>query len=101
MYAINEVTNTPILRPLVMMDKSDIVQISQEIGTHEISIRPFEDCCTIFVPASPKTKPKRDKVSYYESYFDFEPYIQKAVDGIESILIRPQSNTVDAFDDLF
>ncbi len=101
MYAINEVTNTPILRPLVMMDKSDIVQISQEIGTHEISIRPFEDCCTIFVPSSPKTKPKRDKVSYYESYFDFEPYIQKAVDGIESILIRPQSNTVDAFDDLF
>ena len=77
MYAINEVTNTPILRPLVMMDKSDIVQISQEIGTHEISIRPFEDCCTIFVPSSPKTKPKRDKVSYYESYFDFEPIFKK------------------------
>lgn len=101
MYAINEVTNTPILRPLVMMDKSDIVGVAQEIGTHDISIRPFEDCCTVFVPPSPKTKPKREKVIHYESYFDFEPYIQKAVDGIESILIRPQSNKIDAFDELF
>jgi len=100
MYAINEVTNTPILRPLIMMDKSDIVQIAQSIETHEISIRPFEDCCTIFVPASPKTKPKKEKVIYYESYFDFEPYIQTAVDNIESILIKPQKK-VDALDELF
>ena len=62
MYAINEVTNTPILRPLITMDKTDIIDIAQEIDTYEISNRPFEDCCTIFVPASPKTKPKREKV---------------------------------------
>ena len=79
MYAINDVTTTPILRPLIMMDKADIVKIAQEIETHEISIRPFEDCCTIFVPASPKTKPKKDKVIHFESYMDFEPYIEKAV----------------------
>ena len=100
MYAINEVTNTPLLRPLIMMDKSEIVGMAQSIGTHDISIRPFEDCCTVFVPASPKTKPRREKVSYYESFFDFEPYIQKAVENIESIVIKPQQK-IDAFDELF
>jgi thiamine biosynthesis protein ThiI len=100
MYAINEVTNTPLLRPLIMMDKSEIVGMAQSIGTHDISIRPFEDCCTVFVPASPKTKPRREKVNYYESYFDFEPYIQKAVENIESIVIKPQQK-IDAFDELF
>ncbi len=70
MYAINEVTNTPILRPLISMDKTDIIKIAEEIDTFEISNRPFEDCCTIFVPASPKTKPKREKVNQFESYFD-------------------------------
>ena len=100
MYAINEVTNTPLLRPLIMMDKSEIVEMAQNIGTHDISIRPFEDCCTVFVPASPKTKPRREKVNYYESFFDFEPYIQKAVENIESIVIKPQQK-IDAFDELF
>jgi tRNA uracil 4-sulfurtransferase len=100
MYAINEVTNTPLLRPLIMMDKSEIVGMAQSIGTHDISIRPFEDCCTVFVPASPKTKPRREKVNYYESFFDFEPYIQKAVENIESIVIKPQQK-IDAFDELF
>lgn len=101
MYAINEVTNTPILRPLIMMDKSDIVDIAQSIDTHDISIRPFEDCCTIFVPASPKTKPRREKVMRYESFVDFEPYIQEAVENIETILIKPQANKVDLFNELF
>ena len=101
MYAINEVTNTPILRPLIMMDKPDIAKIAQEIDTYEISIRPFEDCCTIFVPASPKTKPRREKVMRYESFIDFEPYIQQAVENTETILIKPQAKNVDVFDELF
>ncbi|MCQ6274402.1 tRNA 4-thiouridine(8) synthase ThiI [Bacillus sp. V3B] len=101
MYAINEVTNTPILRPLIMMDKSDIVDIAQSIDTHDISIRPYEDCCTIFVPASPKTKPKREKVMRYESFVDFEPYIQEAVENIETIIIKPQANKADLFNELF
>lgn len=101
MYTINDVTSTPILRPLIMMDKSDIVSIAQSIETHDISIRPFEDCCTIFVPASPKTKPKLDKVTHYESYVDFEPYIQKAVEGTETILIKPQAQKIDIYDELF
>jgi len=87
MYTINEVTNTPIIRPLITMDKTDIIKISQEIDTHDISIRPFEDCCTIFTPSMPKTKPKRDKVNHYESFTDFEPYIKKAVQNIETIKV--------------
>jgi tRNA uracil 4-sulfurtransferase len=89
MYTINQVTNTPILRPLVMMDKTEIIELAQQIDTYDISIRPFEDCCTIFVPSSPKTKPKLDKVEHFESFVDFEPYIQKAVENTELMIIRP------------
>ncbi|WP_413308255.1 tRNA uracil 4-sulfurtransferase ThiI [Bacillus sp. 1P10SD] len=90
MFAINEVTNTPILRPLISMDKTDIIKIAKEIDTLEISNRPFEDCCTIFVPASPKTKPRREKVQRYESFFDFEPLIKEAVLEIETLTITPE-----------
>jgi thiamine biosynthesis protein ThiI len=101
MYAINEVTNTPILRPLITMDKPDIIEIAQKIDTFEISNRPFEDCCTIFVPASPKTKPRREKVLRYESFFDFEPYIQKAIEQTETILIKPETKLANEFEELF
>ncbi|MDF2902570.1 MAG: thiamine biosynthesis protein ThiI [Bacillus sp. (in: firmicutes)] len=88
MFAINEVTNTPILRPLITVDKHDTIEIAQQIDTYDISIRPFEDCCTVFVPSSPKTKPKREKVQHYESFTDFEPYIEKAVKDTETIRIK-------------
>ena len=68
MYTINEVTNTPILRPLLAMDKTEIIEIAERIGTHAISIRPFEDCCTVFTPTNPKTKPRREKVNHYECF---------------------------------
>ncbi|WP_199749493.1 tRNA uracil 4-sulfurtransferase ThiI [Cytobacillus oceanisediminis] len=101
MYAINDVTNTPVLRPLITMDKSEIIEIAQKINTHDISIRPFEDCCTVFVPASPKTKPKRDKVRHFESFVDFEPLIAKAVENTEKMIIKPQSGKEESFEDLF
>lgn len=91
MFAINEVTNTPVLRPLITMDKTDIIKLAREIDTHDISIQPYEDCCTVFVPASPKTKPKREKVQFYESFVDFEPLIAEAVEGTETIQIRPDT----------
>jgi len=100
MYAINEVTNTPILRPLITMDKTDIIKIANEIDTLEISNRPFEDCCTIFVPASPKTKPKREKVLYYESFFDFESLIQEAAQEVETLLVKPLDQ-ISKFHSLF
>jgi thiamine biosynthesis protein ThiI len=101
MFTINEVTTTPILRPLIMMDKTDIIKIAQEINTHDISIRPFEDCCTIFVPASPKTKPRREKVNFYESFIDFEIFIQEAVNNTETMLIKPDSSAEASFNELF
>ncbi|MFE8704172.1 tRNA uracil 4-sulfurtransferase ThiI [Cytobacillus sp. FJAT-54145] len=102
MFAINDVTSTPILRPLITMDKTEIIEISQKIDTHEISILPYEDCCTVFVPASPKTKPKKEKVEFYESFVDFEPLIREAVENVETIQIRPQEDKKDNhIDDLF
>lgn len=102
MYTINQVTNTPILRPLVMMDKTEIIELAQQINTYDISIRPYEDCCTIFVPSSPKTKPKLDKVEHFESFVDFEPYIQKAVENTELVIIRPgESLNQNLVEDLF
>jgi thiamine biosynthesis protein ThiI len=100
MFTINEVTNTPILRPLIMMDKTDIIKIAHEIDTLEISNRPYEDCCTIFVPASPKTKPRREKVQRYESYFDFNPLIDEAVQEVETLIIQPVEQKSE-FDSLF
>lgn len=90
MMAINDVTNIPILRPLITMDKTEIIDISKRIGTHDISIRPFEDCCTIFTPASPKTKPKLDKVTRFESFVNFEELINDAVDNIETMIITKE-----------
>lgn len=101
MYAINEVTNTPLLRPLITMDKTDIIKIAHEIDTLEISNRPFEDCCTIFVPASPKTKPKREKVQHYESFFDFEPLIHEAVEETETLVIKADNQQSSEFSELF
>ncbi|TCJ04639.1 tRNA uracil 4-sulfurtransferase ThiI [Cytobacillus praedii] len=101
MYAINDVTNTPILRPLITMDKSEIIDISRAIDTFEISNLPYEDCCTVFVPASPKTKPKKEKVQYFESYIEFEPLISKAVENTETITITPKAAEQDEFGDLF
>ena len=100
MYTINEVTNTPILRPLITMDKTDIIKIAHEIDTLEISNRPYEDCCTIFVPASPKTKPRREKVQYYESFYDFTSLMEEAVQAVETLVISPEDQHSE-FDSLF
>lgn len=98
MHTINEVTNYPVLRPLLAMDKLEIMDIAKKIDTYDISIRPYEDCCTIFTPANPTTKPKRDKVARFESRFDFTELINEAVVNRESIIfenemIRNQSST--------
>lgn len=97
--AINDVTTTPILRPLITYDKLEIIDIAQKIGTYETSIRPYEDCCTVFTPASPKTKPKIDKMNYYESFTDFDEMIERAIQNRE-IHDFPRKKEVDAFDDL-
>ncbi|SFD61199.1 thiamine biosynthesis protein ThiI [Lentibacillus persicus] len=100
MNTINEVTNYPILRPLVAMDKDEIIKVSRQIDTYDISIRPYEDCCTIFVPKSPKTKPERSKVNAFESQTDFSELIEEAVNGIEVVTLNGKQKAENEFDEL-
>jgi thiamine biosynthesis protein ThiI len=99
---INEVTNFPILRPLITMDKLDIIKIAHQIDTYDISIRPYEDCCTIFLPSAPKTKPRREKMNHFEGYMDgVDALIDEAVENTEVIEITGnKEKTEKAFDDL-
>ena len=85
---INEVTNMAVLRPLCTYDKVDIITISEKIGTYDISIRPFEDCCTIFAPVKPKTSPHLDECRHIESKFDFEPLIEEALNNLDVRYIK-------------
>lgn len=99
MRAINAVTATPIIRPVVTMDKLEIIDIAQKIDTFDISIQPFEDCCTIFAPDRPKTNPKIKNVEQYEKHMDVEGLVERAVAGIKVTTITPQAEH-DEVDDL-
>ena len=106
MVAINDVTNTPIIRPVATMDKLEIIKVAEEIDTFELSIQPFEDCCTVFAPPSPKTKPKLEKARQYEARLDVEGLIKEAVEGtvIEEITANyttPVETASQEIDDLF
>ena len=90
MQAINAVTNTPVIRPVVTMDKLEIIDIAQEIDTFEISIQPFEDCCTIFAPDRPKTNPKLKNAEQYEQRLDVQALVERAVAGIIVTEITPK-----------
>ncbi|WP_281164675.1 tRNA uracil 4-sulfurtransferase ThiI [Liquorilactobacillus sicerae] len=83
MVAINDVTNLPILRPVVSLDKNEIIAIAQKIGTFDLSIMPFEDCCTIFAPPAPKTKPRLDRTRQYENRLDVNGLLERALAGVK------------------
>lgn len=100
MYAINAVTNLPILRPLLTLDKDEIIIKAKEIGTFETSIQPFEDCCTIFTPKNPKTNPRLDKVESFEAGTDFDAMLEEAVANIETLTISKHTDTKQEFDEL-
>lgn len=85
MVVINNVTNLPIIRPVACLDKLEIIDISNEIGTYETSILPFEDCCTIFLPKHPVINPELSKCLEYESRFDYESLINECIDNIEVV----------------
>mgnify|MGYP002520988166 FL=1 len=89
---INDVTNIPVIRPLVTTDKEEIINISRRIDTFDISIRPYEDCCTIFAPKNPKTKPNLKKCIEFESKFDYQKMIEEALDNIEVIYVKKEDN---------
>ena len=82
-HVINAVTNMPVIRPCCCMDKIDIIDLSKKIGTYDISIRPYEDCCTIFTPKNPKTMPQEEDVIKFEEKFDFETLINEAINNVE------------------
>lgn len=77
------VCRIPVLRPLIGMDKTEIVEISRKIDTFDISTLPYEDCCTVFTPKHPKVRPALSDVEKAQAQFDFEPLIQKAVEDTE------------------
>ena len=78
-----------MLRPVVGMDKEDIVRIARRIDTFETSILPYEDCCTVFTPRHPKTKPQLGAVLRQLEKLDVEALIERAVGGIEWQMIEP------------
>ena len=83
MKVINEVTDLPVIRPLATTDKLEIIKIAKKIDTFDISIRPFEDCCTIFTPKRPKTMPHLDSVEAFEKSFDYQSLLKEALSNIE------------------
>ncbi|MGG4104643.1 tRNA uracil 4-sulfurtransferase ThiI [Paenibacillus lautus] len=90
MNVIGRATELPLLRPLVMMDKNDIINIAMDIGTFETSILPYEDCCTLFVPKSPTTNPNLKIIEKVEaSITELPARIQAAIEGTETVIITP------------
>ncbi|WP_261810131.1 tRNA uracil 4-sulfurtransferase ThiI [Levilactobacillus humaensis] len=101
MQAINDVTTMPILRPLLSLDKTEIIKVAEDIDTYDLSILPYEDCCTIFTPPSPKTRPDLEKTRKYEGYIDVEGLMKEALDGIVISEIRPGDNYLNQNEDVF
>lgn len=90
LHVTNSVVDMPVFRPLIGMDKEEIVRISRKIDTFETSILPYEDCCTVFTPKHPTTKPKLDRIIKSESVLDAEALINEAIEGIETMIIEPK-----------
>ena len=99
MQVINEVVSIPVLRPVVSMDKLEIIALSQKIGTYDTSIQPFEDCCTIFTPKNPVTKPTSKKANHLETRFNFDEILEECITKIETIDVYPskEENEEDLF----
>lgn len=93
--AVNNVTNYPILRPLCSFDKLDIIEISKKIDTYDISILPYEDCCTIFVPRHPVINPDLNYILEEESKVNFDELIKEAVNNIEIIDLKEKKDYSD------
>lgn len=83
------VVRMPVMRPLIAMDKVDIMDIAGEIGTYDTSIEPYEDCCTVFLPKHPVTKPKLSQIEHSESAIDVEALVSAAVESVEMLRVNP------------
>ena len=92
MEVINNVTNIPVIRPVACLDKLEIIDISEKIDTYNISILPYEDCCTVFVPRHPVINPSLEKAIDEENKFDYNSLIDKAIDNILRIPLNEKEN---------
>ncbi len=101
MAAINDVTTMPVLRPVVSMDKNDIIKIAEKIDTFDLSIKPYEDCCTVFAPTSPKTKPRIDRARAFEKKLDVDGLVERALNGITITEISSEDHFLNAKEDSF
>lgn len=97
MNVIGRVANLPLIKPLITMDKQEIIEIARKIDTYETSILPFEDCCTLFLPKSPSTNPNLRIVERVESVMeDYDALIQQAVENTETVLLNWNEPTAEA-----
>ena len=87
MASTQAVIDLPVLQPLIGMDKEEIIENARRIGTFDTSILPYEDCCTVFTPRHPKTRPTVAEVAEAEAALDIDALVREAVDGIERIRI--------------
>ena len=87
----NIMAHRPVFRPLIGMDKEEIIEISRKIGTFETSILPFEDCCTVFTPRHPRTKPELWKVEREEAKLDLAPLEDEAFRSLSTIVVGRKS----------
>lgn len=87
MASTQAVIDLPVLQPLIGMDKEEIVRMARKIGTFDTSILPYEDCCTVFTPKHPRTRPKLKDVEYAESALDIEALVDEAIMGIERVTV--------------
>lgn len=94
MYAINSAIKMPVIRPVACLDKLDIIDIAKKIETYEISIQPFEDCCTIFVPDHPVINPDEALCIEYENLFDYETLIKEAIETEEIVKVENKISEV-------
>ena len=93
MSVINQVVeDTPVIRPLSTYDKLDIIEISRKIDCYDISIMPFEDCCTVYVPKKPTTAPKLDKCQQYERHYDFEQLVADTVEKTNYLIVDSEKH---------
>lgn len=98
LYCTNEAAEYPVFRPVIGMDKKEIIEISRKIETYETSTLPYEDCCTVFSPKHPRTKPRIEDVKAAEQSYDFDSMIEKAVAETEVKRFRCGEQTIDLFD---
>lgn len=85
--ATNKVADIPIIRPLIAFDKDEIIEKARKIGTYEISIRPYEDCCTVFVPRHPKTRPSLKDVEAAERDLDVDNLVEEGLKRVDVIIV--------------